>query len=481
MTVQPVDTEQFLLSLNAAWKNLGLYSPAHPATTTALQRLQETLTKMLGGGERITLGILHDTLVVEGTPFTAKPDLAQKLVTRLQQAEIQGVSFLKGCTLEELRHFVEALARDIKGVEIEQDLKNQGSTHVVLVGVEEEQPEKARPEEVAPKQEEVVDLQQEEAMNLEEAGVIYSRALQTIRNVFQDVRLGKVPSLSEVQQAVEEIVGGILKGKHSLMALTMIKSYDEYLFNHSVNVGTLAMALGESLELDGATLRELGLGGLLHDLGKIRVPEEVTKKPGKLTEDEWVLMKGHPDEGVRLLKEMGVTSKIALHVVREHHVRQDRTGYPTLASDEQVHPYSMLITVADSYDALTTVRPYQKGFEPNEAITLMKTLSGSSFDPSVLERFIEMLGIYPPGTAVRLTTTEIAVVTRPRPEDIARPWVRIVLDPEGNLVDGPEVSLMEWDTKAEDFTRSIVVAVDPVVYGIDIAKVMQGKSLKPGG
>ncbi len=476
MTVQPFDAEQFLLSLNAAWKNLGLYSPTHPATTTALQKVHEALKRLLGGGERIALGVLHDTLVVERTPFTAKADLAEKLVSRLQRAEIQGVSFLKGCTVEELRHLVEALARDIKGLEIEQDLKKQGGTHILLVGVAEEQPE-VRAEEVVPQQEQVVDMQQEEAMTLEQAGVIYSRALQTIRNVFQDVRLGKVPSLSELQQVVEEVVGGILKGKHSLLALTMIKSYDEYLFNHSVNVGTLAMALGESIGLDAAALRELGLGGLLHDLGKIRIPEEVTRKPGKLTDEEWALMKSHPDEGVHLLKEMGVTSEIALHVVREHHMRHDRTGYPTVTPEEKIHPYSMLITLADSYDALTTVRPYQRTFEPNEAITLMKTLSGSTFDPEVLEGFVEMLGIYPPGTAVRLTTREIAVVTRPRPEEIARPWVRIVRDPEGNIADGPEVSLMEWDTEAEDFTRSIVVAVDPVIHGIDVAKVLQGKGV----
>jgi putative nucleotidyltransferase with HDIG domain len=304
MTVQPFDAEQFLLSLNAAWKNLGLYSPTHPATTTALQKVHEALERLLGGGERITLGVLHDTLVVEGTPFTAKADLADKLVSRLQRAEIQGVSFLKDCTVEELRHLVEALARDIKGLEIEQDLKKQGGTHILLVGVAEEQPE-VRAEEVVPQQEQVVDMQQEEAMSLEQAGVIYSRALQTIRNVFQDVRLGKVPSLSEVQQAVEEVVGGILKGKHSLLALTMIKSYDEYLFNHSVNVGTLAMALGESIGLDGAALKELGLGGLLHDLGKIRIPEEVTRKPGKLTDEEWALMKSHPDEGVLFSRRWG--------------------------------------------------------------------------------------------------------------------------------------------------------------------------------
>lgn len=481
MTVQPRDTEVFLLSLNAAWKNLGLYSPTHPATNTALQKLLEALEKLLGAGQRITLGVLHDTLVIDQTPFTAKPDLAEKLVARLQHAEIQGVSFLKGVALEELRRFVEALANDIKGVEFEQNLRTQGGGHILLVGVTEDQPKTVTAEQDVPHQADVIDMQQEEVMDLEQAGVIYSRALQTIRNVFQDVRLGKVPSLGDVQQAVEEVVGGILKGKHSLLALTMIKSYDEYLFNHSVNVGTLAMALGESLGLDGPALKELGLGALLHDLGKIRVPEEVTRKPGKLTQEEWALVKQHPDDGVGILKEMGVTSEIALHVVREHHVRHDRTGYPPLSPEEKVHPYSMLITIADTYDALTTLRPYQKSFEPNEAITLMKTLAGSTFDPPVFERFVEMLGIYPPGTAVRLTTREIAVVTRPRIEDIARPWVRIVRDSEGNIADGPEVSLMEWDSKAEDFTRSIVVAVDPAVHGINVANVLQGKSVTPVG
>lgn len=193
MTVHPRDTEQFLLSLNAAWKNLGLYSPTHPATNTALQKLLEVLGNLLGAGERITLGILHDTLVIQESPFTTKPDLAEKLVTRLQQAEIQGVSFLKGCTLEELRHFVEALAKDIKGMDLEQNLKTQGGGHILLVGIREEQPETVTAEEVTPKHEAMDLPQEEEVMDLEQAGVIYSRALQTIRNAFQDVRLGRVP------------------------------------------------------------------------------------------------------------------------------------------------------------------------------------------------------------------------------------------------------------------------------------------------
>ncbi len=480
MTVQPFDAEQFLLSLNAAWKNLGLYSPTHPATTTALQKVHESLERLLGGGARITLGVLHDTLVVEGTPFTAKADLAEKLVSRLQRAEIQGVSFLKGCTVEELRHLVEALARDIKGLEIEQDLKKQGGTHILLVGVAEEQPA-VRAEEVVPQQEQVVDMQQEEVMTLEQAGVIYSRALQTIRNVFQDVRLGKVPSLTELQQVVEEVVGGILKGKHSLLALTMIKSYDEYLFNHSVNVGILSMSLGDVLGLDGAALRELGLGSLLHDVGKINIPEEIIQAPRKLTDEEFEIIKRHPVDGVKILEQMGVTSEIALRVTKEHHIDFDGRGYPRLGPDEQPHSFSMIVHVADTYDAMTTVRSYKEAIDPNPAISRMKKLAGNAFNPLTLDTFVDMLGIYPPGSAVRLTTGEIGVVTRPGSEDVSRPWVRIVQDQEGKTVEGDEVNLMEWNPEAEDYACSIVIALDPVVRRIDVAAVLQGKKLTPAG
>jgi putative nucleotidyltransferase with HDIG domain len=277
------------------------------------------------------------------------------------------------------------------------------------------------------------------------------------------------------------MVGGILKGKHSLMALTMIKSYDEYLFNHSVNVGILSMALGESLGLDGAALRELGLGALLHDLGKINVPETITRAPRKLTEEEWEIMKRHPVEGVSLLEQMGVTSEIALRVVREHHVDFDRKGYPTLAPDEQAHPYSMIVHIADTYDAMTTVRPYQGPADPSQAIARMKPLGGTAFDPPMLDRFIGMLGIYPPGTVVRLTTAEIGVVTRPGGEDTSRPWVRIIRDPEGNPVEGEEVSLMEWNPEAEDYARSILIALDPAIRGIDVPAVLQEKAPTSGG
>jgi len=450
--------EPFLRSLNAAWKSIGLYPSTHPAAAQYFQKLGEVLDRLMAGSDRLTLGLFQDTLVLDGTPIMERAELFRTLAERLRDGKIQGVTFLKGCTLEELRHFVELLGQESKSTDVGQELERRGVSHILLVkeGAEEE------PE-----------TDKKKVVDRVGAGAIYSRALQTIRKVFIDARLGKVPSLSEVQRVVEDLVAGILKGKHPLLALTMIKSYDEYLFNHSVNVGILTIALGESLGLDGTSLRELGLGALLHDLGKIRIPEAVTRKPRELTEEEWQLIRSHPEEGVRMLQQMGVRSEIALRVVKEHHVRFDRRGYPTLADGEDVHPYTMLVTISDSYDAMTTVRPYQRAFEPSQAIARMKPLSGSVFDPEIFNRFVEMLGIYPPGTAVRLTTGEIGVVTRPGTEDTARPWVRIIQDRERNRVDGGEVSLMEWDPEAGDYLRSILVAVDPTFRDIDVTHVLQ--------
>ncbi|MEE8153116.1 MAG: HD domain-containing phosphohydrolase, partial [candidate division NC10 bacterium] len=365
MNSQLREAEQFLLSLNAAWKNLGLYSPTHPASAAAFKNLTIAFEKLLGERERITLGLMHETLVLNGVPLTAKPDLFRTLVTRFRNGEIHGIALLKGCTLEELRHLVELLGQNVKRGELEEELKKRQVSHIHLVQLAQDA---RKPE----RQPEPVD----ERVG---AGAIYSRALQTIRKVFQETRLGKVPSLGEVQRTVEDMVGTILKGKHSLMALTMIKSYDEYLFNHSVNVGILSMSLGDVLGLDGAALRELGLGSLLHDVGKINIPEEIIQAPRKLTDEEFEIIKRHPVDGVKILEQMGVTSEIALRVTKEHHIDFDGRGYPRLGPDEQPHSYSMIVHVADTYDAMTTVRSYKEAVDPNPAISRMKKLAGNAF------------------------------------------------------------------------------------------------------
>ncbi len=450
--------EAFLRRVYAAWKTIGLYSPTHPAVAAAIQNLDVTLEKLLGGQERVTLGVAHGTLVLDGAPLTARPELSRKFVTWLQNHEIEGITFRKEYTRAELRHLMELLSLDLKRTEFYEELKKRQVAHILLVHLLQQESSEERPV--------------EEVADRVGAGNIYSRALRTVRKVFQEARLGRVPSLTEVQRTVQEVLTGVLKAKHTLMALTMIKGYDGYLFNHSVNVGILAMTLGESLGLDATTLRGLGLGALLHDLGKVMVPETITLAPRKLTEEEWEIMKRHPMDGMRMLERMGVQSEIPLRVVKEHHVRFDRTGYPTLTPGEDVHPYSMLVTIPDVYDAMTTIRPHRQDLLPSHAIAEMQAAAGSHLDPTILKPFVAMIGIYPPGTVVRLTTGEIGVVTRPT-EDASRPRVRLVQDREEHTVEGKEVDLMEWNHAAGTYSRSILLPVDPVVRQVDVVGVLQ--------
>jgi signal transduction histidine kinase/response regulator RpfG family c-di-GMP phosphodiesterase/HPt (histidine-containing phosphotransfer) domain-containing protein len=319
----------------------------------------------------------------------------------------------------------------------------------------------------------------EEVDTLGGVRAIHSRAVDTIRKVFEEARLGRVPALGEVQRTVDDIIRIIHKEQHSLLALTTIKSYNEYLINHAVNVGILAIALGERMRLDGTCLRELGVGALLHNLGMAHLPEAITHQLRDLTEEETELLKSHPVEGVRMLKTMEAHSEITLRVVKEHHVGYNGTGYPTLAPGEQTHPYTMIVSIADTYDDLTTLRPYRDPLRLTDAIAEMKRSSGSVFEPQILDRFVAMLGMYPPGMVARLTTGELAVVTRPRTEDTSRPWVRIVRDADGNAVDGEEANLHQVDSHTKEYVRSILMEVDPTVYGINPASHLEDKPADP--
>ena len=311
------------------------------------------------------------------------------------------------------------------------------------------------------------------------ARAVYSQAVDTIRKVFQEARLGKIPALGDVQRTVDDIMRSLHTEHHSLLACTTIKSYNEYLINHSVNVGILAIALGERMELDGTFLRELGLGALLHDLGMAHIPEAVTHQLRELTTEETELIKSHPADGVRIVEKMEVRSEITLRVVKEHHIGYDGTGHPTLGPGEQTHPYTMIVSIPNTYDALTTLRPYRDPLRVTDAIAEMKRLSGSLFEPQILDRFLAMLGMYPPGMVARLTTGELAVVTRPGTEDTSRPWVRIVRDADGNALDGEEVNLREVDSDTNEYARSILMEVDPTVYGINPVSHLEGKRADP--
>ncbi|MBI5167558.1 MAG: HD domain-containing protein [candidate division NC10 bacterium] len=441
--------ESLIRLLSGAIKNMALYPPGHPAIAQPLNNAKVILDALLLGRERLTLGIMEDILVYEDSPLEEASSTFKDLVERLREREVGLVVFQRGLSLDDLRKFVETLTTDPRLLQEKggapMELLGKGVSRIIL----------AKPV-----------LKGAEYDGVRE---IYQDALEVTKKAIEEARLGKIPESREAKRVVQGMVDAILKDKYALLGLTMIKSYDEYLFNHSVNVSILSLALGEKLGLPEAALNELGLGALLHDVGKIFWPPEITRKPRQLNEEEWGIVRNHPVDGAGVLERMEGVGPLAVAVVLEHHVGYDLTGYPTLEPEKKPHPYSMVITIADGYDALTTLRSYQKAFDPKAAVHRMLELSGKVFDPELLDSFIQMLGIYPVGALVRLNTNELAIVTKPNPHDSSHPWARLIYDGEGKKLEGlMEVDLSERDGDGR-YKRFIVATIDPILKNIRVS------------
>ncbi|HEV8662457.1 MAG TPA: HD-GYP domain-containing protein [Candidatus Methylomirabilis sp.] len=457
--------ETFVRSVNAALRGLALYPASHPAAAKFFEKVGETLTPLLGEADQFTLSILEGDLVVEGVPVLGGPEARRGLTERLAARGVGSLTLLRGVTTADLQRLLQCLTQDTASLQqaggVGAVLARDGVTRIQVAGAAAAQEPEEKPE----------------GLDLFQSRLIYNNARNASRKVFEEARLGRVPTSGEVKVAVQGMVDGVLKSRHSLMALTMIKSYDEYLFNHSVNVGILSIALGEHLGYKGDALHDLGVGAFLHDLGKVSWPDEIYNKPRDLSEEEWRVVKSHPEEGVKLISRMEGISKVSIRPVLEHHMRFDHSGYPPRPREYQIHPFGIIVQTCDTYDAMTTARPYATAMEPTRALARMKDLAGTALEPSVLEKFIEMLGIYPAGAVVRLDTAELALVLRPNREDSARPVVRLLRDSAGDDIrEKNEVDLLEKDPATGAYRRSILVAVDPASKGIDVSQWLDKES-----
>ena len=292
---------------------------------------------------------------------------------------------------------------------------------------------------------------------------VYHKALKVVDQIFQDVRMGEIPSSEDAINVVKNMAQLTMTEPHAMLALSMLKDYDNYTFTHSVNVSVLALAIVLACKLTEEQLRTLGLRGLLHDLGKLRVNVNIITKPGRLTDAEFEEIKEHPGFGAEIIKEMeGVTAEV-MQIVHGHHLRYDRTGYPSEAVSETVSPLVEMTAIADAYDAMTTLRSYQRPFTPRNAIARLRDVAGSSLHPDFVMHFIESLGPYPVGSLVRLDSNEIGLVTKVEPQDTSLVDIKIIYNPAGVMLDEPYMMQLRPDQP-----RKIVAEVDPQTKGIDV-------------
>ena len=303
----------------------------------------------------------------------------------------------------------------------------------------------------------------------------YAQSVSVTKEVINSVRMGKSPNIKKIKRVVQGIVDQILNEETSLLGLTTLRDYDEYTFTHSVNVCIFAVALGRKLGLTRLQLYDLGVGALMHDIGKARVPLEVLNKPGGLTDDEWRVVAAHPWMGVLQLFQMRGQNDIpyrAMIMAFEHHKKTDLTGYPRHIRPRQLSIYSKVVAVADGFDAATSRRAYQTTpLSPADVLQEMRVNPRRGMDQVLVKAFMSLVGHYPVGTMVVLDTFELALVhaNNPSPDAISRPIVQIVSDDRGNvLYPGVVVDLAERDA-AGGFKRTIIKIADPDRYGIRVS------------
>jgi len=442
----------------AVMRNVSLYPEEHPFLITSAEKLLKTIEALLLGRKDVAFYMVGGELFFE----TLAVPLEQSLSLLLEQfvsRDIGGIVFKPGLTSQELARFAGLMSKDPSF------LVSEGGLPAVLAKQEITHIELHR-----------VLLTEKKAAGAIKEGVkksteIYQNALDAVKEMVQSIHLDKTANLRKMNAIVQTMVDNVLDNRDSLVGLTSLKMYDEYTYAHSVNVSILCVSLGTFLSFDKPQLSILGAAGLMHDIGKVTVPHEIINKPDKLNDDEWEQVKRHPVEGALLLSDTPGLSKLAMVAAYEHHQHGDIRGYPQADGELKQHIFSQIVAIADAYEALTAARVYYSAkMPPDNAMRILIAKRGLAFNPVLVKAFVNMIGIFPIGSLLKLDTGEMGLVMH-QTRDLVRPRVLLLTALDGSeLNTDAEVSLLE--TAAGRYKRSVSGTIDPNAAKINLKKYL---------
>ena len=450
-------SDEFMRRLGAALRGAQLYAPSHPLVQRAFDGLNESITQLLDDQPSVAIGIIGQEVIVGDTPLPRAAESMGEMIRRLKSLGIERIVFDRGVTPEELSTLAQTIAHPERrpgqngpGVEPNDPLAIFATLPHIRVGR----------------------IQVEEKLEQSAADVatirrLYADASNVAGQLWEMAKAEGTPDPKAARALVDSLAQAVSANRTALIALTALKNYDNYTFTHMVNVSILTMSQARALGMEGTTLRELGLGALMHDIGKVRTPTEILNKPDKLTDAEFTIMRMHVVDGAEILRMTPDVPALAPVVAFEHHLRVDASGYPAGVTRSSLNIGTMLCSIADVYDAMRSQRHYQKAFPTDRILAVLKRNDGTQFDQHLVRRFVQLIGIYPAGNLVRLNTGEVAVVMNVYAPDPYRPHVRVLIDREGKRIDLPyEINL--WEA-SEDPQRaaSVTAPLDPADYQFD--------------
>lgn len=447
MTVQARTqlAEELLRRLAASLRAGQLYSRGHPLITRNLDALGRAIEGLHDAVPSIVIGLVGDEVIVDDVPVPGGGVLVT-FVRRLRQIGIERITIDRGVQADEIA----ALADFVADAPASDTSSEQfpSLSHIRVGRVK------------------VAERAEGETADMATFQRLYNEAVQSAQQVWESTQTEGQPDSKVARTVVDGLAEAVSHNRPALMALTALREYDNYTFTHMVNVSILTMAQARALGIDGPLLREFGLAALMHDIGKVKTPIEILTKADVLTPDEFAIMKRHVVDGAEILRATPDMPALAPVVAFEHHLRLDGSGYPDVTRST-LNLGTMLCSIADVYDAMRSQRAYQQSFPTDRILAVMQKNDGRQFDQHLVRRFAQLVGVYPVGNLVRLTTGEIAVVVRAHAPDPFRPHVRVVLDHHGAKVTPPtDVNLWELADQGA-LAPGITGPVAPADVGID--------------
>ena len=446
-----------------------IYDSKNVALHQFIRESLETINTLIKSEGAFSLKIMKDDFFlndqrlrysVEG--FTS----FKYLLTQWKKRLIGEVIFKSPVDERMLREFIYTLINLEEGREENAALFNQQLASRDISSIE------VNPLELSEGEEEAFTLEKEDQREIGKK--VFFETIGTIKEVITNIKGKQHADIRKLKRLAQKAVHLVVEDESILLGMTTIKNYDEYTFNHSVNVSIYSLAMGKRLGFSKKTLTELGITALLHDIGKSKIPREILNKPSSLNEEEWGWMKRHPLMGVEIvlnLKQLGEINPRMVVGIFDHHLKSDLSGYPKLFRKKEMSLFGRIIQIADSYDAMTTPRIYKKTpYTPEQALAIMLRERTIHFDPALLKIFIGLVGIFPIGSLVLLNTHELGIVYKPShdPRWLDRPTVIVVDRDEKGDVKKEVVNLAE--TAGGRYKRNIVKTLNPQQYHIDIAK-----------
>lgn len=431
----------------AAVRTRLIYPESHPIARRSLEAMHAALGDEFRRTPQITIGFLGDDVILGRTRLRGSAS-AQSLVRRFRELQVEKISLASSLGRDGLEAVV-GLVAERSDRPFAARLAASGISGVGAGTIEPE----------------LVD--QAQGLGVAAARHTYGSAVVAAEQVWNAAKGGEEPDPDAARLIIDTLAKAIAQDRTSMMALTALKAHDSYTFTHMVNVSLLTMAQARALGLSSQLVREFGLAGLMHDVGKTRIPIEILGKPGKLTPEERAIMQRHVIDGAQILRRTPGLPALAPIVAFEHHLRQDLSGYPANVGHRTLNLCTMLVSIADVFDALRSNRAYREGLPANRVRHMLDEQSGTAFEPTLLRRFITLMGIFPVGTFVRLTSGEVGVVTGEHPNDPLRPRVTLVLDRfDTPLIERVAVDTSDRDDRGE-FRYSVLEAVDGATIGVD--------------